>query len=389
MTMKTSLLLLFAFVFVAPVCSSQGKPPVDKKIVQGLVAYVKAHHQTPEEYIVSKFKDHDVVFLGEWHWIKHDPILVQHVIPRLAAAEVYFLGLEFARRIDQPLIDSLLSAPDYDEQLARLILFKGFVHWGFQEYADIFKAAWQVNRIIPAGGKKFRILGVGNSPDWSLITKPEDRDDYEVMRKVWHGESEEDWGRVLLDVASAGGEKALVYSGSHHAFTEYRQPIASEGKFIRFGDVRMGNYVFQKIGKRAMTINLHAPWVNVEGYGKPPVFPADGYIDAMLTELDPKEQSVGFDCAGTSFGKLPGETSLYKFGYEGFTLENIYDGYICQGPFSSYEGVTPIKGFINEANLEEARSNSPSAAMRNASAEEFNAGAAEDADIKRRLSALR
>ncbi len=387
--MRTALFLIVVLVICVTVCLPQSRPTLDKKIVRGLVEYVRAHYQTPEDYVLSKFKDHDIVFLGEWHWIKHDPLLVQRLIPRLPGAGVYYLGFEFARRIDQSLIDSLLNAPEYDEQLALLILFKGFVHWGYQEYADVFKSAWRYNHALPPGAKKVRILGVNNSPDWSLIKEEKDRDDYRVMRNVWHGETEEDWAKVLLDVVIAGGEKALVYSGSHHAFTAYKQPIASNGKFIRFGDVRMGNAVYQKIGKRAMTINLHAPWVNAEGYEKPSVLPVDGYIDAMLSQLDQKEQSLGFDLAGTPFGKLSGETTLYKFGYEGFNLEMIYDGYICQGPFSSYEGVTPIRNFINEKNLEEARAQTPSPAMRKDSAEQFNADAAKTADISRRLSALK
>jgi hypothetical protein len=209
------------------------------------------------------------------------------------------------------------------------------------------------------------------------------------MRKVWHGETEEDWAKVLLDVVISKGEKTLVYCGIHHAFTEYRQPIAIDGKFIRFGDVRAGNYVFQKIGKRTITIYLHAPWINADGYDKPPVLPADGYIDALLNEIEPEHQRVGFDLKGTPFGKLPGETSLYKFGYDHFTLETIYDGYICQGPLSSYRGVTPIKDFVNERNLEEARAQSPNPSLRNATIEDFYEGAVQDADIPRRLSVLK
>jgi CelD/BcsL family acetyltransferase involved in cellulose biosynthesis len=43
------------------------------------------------------------------------------------------------------------------------------------------------------------------------------------MGKVRHGETEEDWAEVLLDVVIAQREKSLASSGTHHAFTEYRQ----------------------------------------------------------------------------------------------------------------------------------------------------------------------
>jgi len=387
--MKRSFVLLLS-LWAAVACShAQAVRDLSPETRRDLLTYLKEHHQTPEDYVLSTFKTHDVVFLGEWHRIRHDPILVQRLIPRLPGAGVYALGYEFARRVDQPLIDSLLNAPAYDEQLARHIVFKQFVHWGFQEYVDIFKAAWELNRTLPPGARRFRILGLNNSPDWSFITSGADRDKGEVMRKVWHGESEEDWAKALIDEVLARGEKALVYCGIHHAFTRYRQPIAVDGKFIRFGDVRVGNYIYEKISRRTFTIYLHAPWVNAEGYDAPDVLAADGVIDEIMQELPPEYQKAGFDLESTPFGKIPGETSLYKFGYKHFTLETIYDGYIIQGPLASYEGVTPIKDFVNEGNLAEARAQSPNPDFRDASVDEFFEGAVQDADVPRRLSTLK
>jgi hypothetical protein len=385
--MKTTLLLL-ALLICTTISRPQVSQSIDPAIKANLIEFVKTHFQSPEDYILSKFEDHDIVFLGEYHRIKHDPEFVQKLIPLLHRSGIYYLGFEFARRKEQPLIDSLLQAPEYNEQLARYIIFKNMVFWGYKEYVDIFKAAWRLNRSLPEGSRPFRILGLNNSPDWSIVKTPEDRDKYEVMSKVWHGETEEDWAKVLIDLVIAKGEKALVYCGIHHAFTEYKQPIAVNGKFIRFGDTRVGNVIFQKIGTRAITIYLHAPWVSAEGYDKPSVRSVDGYIDAVLGELDPKYQRVGFDVKGTPFGNLPGETSIYKFGYDHFTLGTIYDGYVCQGPLSAYQGVTSIKDFINEDNVEEARAQSPNPSMRKVSADDFNDGIAQDADIPRRFSAL-
>jgi hypothetical protein len=387
--MKITSLILAALVVCTTFCRSQQAQSIDPQVKSTLIEYIKTHYQSPEDYILSKFRDHDVVFLGEFHRIKHDPELVQTLIPLLYRSGVYHLGYEFARRQEQPQIDSLLQAPEYNEQLARHIIFRQFATWGYREYVDIFKAAWRLNHSLPEGSQPFRILGLNNSPDWSHVKVLEDRDKHDIMRKVWHGETEEDWARVLADVVIAKGEKALVYCGIHHAFTEYRQPVAVNGKFIRFGDIRAGNAIFQKIGKRSATICLHAPWTSAEGYDKPFVHPADGYVDAVLNDLDAYYQRVGFDLKNTPFGGLPGETSIYKFGYEHFTLGTIYDGYICQGPMSAYKGVTPIKDFINGQNLEEARAQSWDPGLRKASAEDFNTAIAQGADIPTRFAKLR
>jgi hypothetical protein len=386
-------------------------------VKEQLEAYVRSHYMTPEDYVLSKFKDHDVVFLGEHHYFKHDPELVQRLIPRLYQSGIFTLAMEFARREDQPLIERLLSAPAYDESLARQILFNEYVFWGYQEYADIFKAAWQLNHGLPAAARKFRILGVNCSADWSFVQKEGDRDDWRVMSKVWRGCDEGDWARVILGEVVAKREKALVYSGMHHAFSQYRQPTYNETthSFVRFGDVRMGNHVYQAIGKRAITICLHGVWFSSEGYNKPETYAADGYIDAAMGELEPQFRRAGFDTRGTPFGGLPGEKSIYKYGYDGpklvwglvgngiaggfipwwvrydskFDLGMFCDGYIYQKPLCEYEGVTPIKDFVNERNLPQARLQSPEPRFRNASVEDFYREIAKPADVRTRLAPFR
>jgi|GEM_PF-330522 len=383
--MRKIIFLLFIFFSVL---KAQDLPTIDAKLEKELTDYLKLHFQLPENYILSKFQCHDIIFLGENHYQKQDPELVQKMIPLLYRKGIHYLGMEFARRIDQHLIDSLLILPRYDEKLARRIIFQQFVHWGFQEYVDIYKAAWKLNHSLPKGARKFRILGVNNSPDWSLIKDAKDSDNPQARMKVWHGEDEGDWAKVIHDSVIAKGEKALVYSGAHHAFSEYHQPIADKRKFIRFGDIRMGNFIFNEIGKRAITVYLHAPWYSARAAIGNFVFSADGAIDAVINKLEPKYQNAGFDLKGTPFGKLPAETSLYKFGYPEFKIEMMYDGYIIQGPMSSYKGVTPIKDFINSSNLEYARQHSPDPSFRNSSAEDFNKDIASTANSTPNLEKL-
>jgi len=376
---------LFLFPFANPAWRNE------RTTTETLTAYIRTDHLPPEDYVISKFKDHDVVFLGEFHRIRHDVEFVQNLIPRLYQAGVFTLAIEFARREDQPLIDQLLNGATYDESLARQIAFNQYVFWGYQEYVDIYKAAWKLNQQLPKNKRRFRILGVNCSPDWSLVQKQEDLENNpEVMTKVWRGCGETQWGKVILDEVVAKGEKALVYSGMHHAFTQYRQPLyntATHG-FAGFGDVRMGNYVYNAIGKRAITICLHAVWISSEGYDAPDVYAADGYIDAAMAKVAPAITRVGFDTIGTPFGDLPGTTSIYKYGYKDFVLSTFCDGYIYQGPLSAYEGVTPIKDFINEANLATAQAQAPNPKFRHASAEEFNRAIAADTDMQRRLAPL-
>jgi hypothetical protein len=354
-----------------------------------LSGYLAQHGMKPVDYVVSKFADHDVVFLGEFHKIKQDQLFIQSLIPKLYAANVRNLAIEFARREDQPLIDSLLAGPTYNEALARQIGFQQFTPWGFQEYIDIFKAAWTFDHSLPPDAPRFRILGVNDSPDWSVIKTQADRDKDEIKRQVWRGGGEKFWADVILAQVSAGN-KVCVYSGIHHAFSEYKQPIVDgKGKFIRFEEQRMGNFVYRAIGKRAITIYLHAPWVSVDGYDRPLVRPVGGIIDELMAALGPNAFPVAFDTKGTPFGALPAANSVYSAGYDAFKLENFADGYIFQVPFDQMIPATPVPDWYNESNLDAARQQVPNPDYRNLPLTELRKRLADDAnsivEVRRRM----
>ncbi len=315
--------------------------------------YLDQHRQSPVEYVVSKFADHDIVFLGEYHRIKHDVELVQRLIPALYQAGVFNLGIEFASFDDQPKIDSMLTAADYDSALAARFLWNEWPWWGYQEYADLFKAAWEVNNSLPDSAPKFRIIGLNVRADWSLVWSEEDRNNPEIMKKVWkEGNGDAFMASVILKELVAKNQKGLIYSGINHAYTKYRQPVydVSKKKLKRLFNRRMGNLVYAQIGEKCCTIFLHSPWPSAKGYSKHSVYPADGIIDALFAELGADYYPVGFDTHGTPFGNLTGETSYWKYGYPHFTLEQYCDGYIFSKPLSQYEGVSVIKNWFTEEN---------------------------------------
>jgi len=146
-------------------------------------------------------------------------------------------------------------------------------------------------------------------------------------------------------------------------------------------DSRVGNHLFQAIGKRAITISLHHPWFSQTGKATS-AYAADGYIDAVMKKLGDGAYPVGFDIAGSPFADLPGESSAYKFGYDEFKLSMFCDGYIFWKPLSRYEGVTPIVGFVNEKNIDYARQQAPNPNFRNASPNDFYFSAMKTANVQ-------
>lgn len=127
--------LLAAVVLVLSACSTT--PALERHDA----GWVKAHSSAPEEYVISKFRDHDIVFVGELHRVRHDVLFIQDLIPRLYAAGIYNLGIEFGVSEYQDKADALVTADRYDQSTARWLMFQSATYWGYQEYEDLYRAA--------------------------------------------------------------------------------------------------------------------------------------------------------------------------------------------------------------------------------------------------------
>jgi hypothetical protein len=352
-----------------------------------LVDYLKTHWTTPEEYVVEKFRDHDIVFVGEMHRIKHDPVLIQNLIPRLYKAGVRNLGIEFTCYEDQEKADRLVTGERYDAELARWLFRRYFSTWGYVEYMDIYRRAWELNRSLPADAPKFRVVNLMYRPAWN---EWQDESDDKQRGRVWHkGNPDEFMAQVILSEFVQKAQKALIYSGSHHAFTRYLQPVYDfeKKKFYRFEDTRMGNVVYRKIPTKVFNIFLHSPWVTRESSDEHN-YPVGGVIDRVMREF--KNKSVGFDVKHSPFGDLRDPDTYYSVGYEDFKLGTFCDGYIYQRPFSEYEGCTVDPNYVTQENLQEAiqEAGGPRARKLLKLPADFLRSMKEDADMKRRFADL-
>src|SRR5579862_8983914 len=83
----------------------------DTDLQKGWNQYLAAHQETPEDYVIGKFQNHDIVFLGELHHVQQNLDFVQRLIPKLYASGIYTLGWEFTNTEDQASLDQLLNAP--------------------------------------------------------------------------------------------------------------------------------------------------------------------------------------------------------------------------------------------------------------------------------------
>ncbi len=320
-----------------------------------IVRYLKAHWRSPEGYIVDKFADHDVVLVAEDHGIKHNLVLIQTLIPRLHAAGVYNVGMEFGAAEDQEPLDQLVTADRYDENRARRLLFNYNVGWAYQEYMDIYRHAWQLNRSLPPGAPRMRVVNLSYRYDWRHLREPRTP---VVMQKVYpKGEIESFRTAVVQREILAKNQKILIITGTIHAFTKYRMPEYDpySPNFVLLRDITLGNRLEQVATGRSCTVLLHIPWPAPDMGSQ--VRPLDGLIDDVMVEFGDKQ--VGFDTAGSPFATIRDDNSFYATGYPAFTLATIADGYIYEKPFREYEGCTVDEQFLTKANWPAAQEQVP------------------------------
>jgi len=335
---KISIIWVIAISILALQCKAQ---QATNSTGNDLADYLKNNWQTPGDYVIKKFENHDIVFIGEYHRIKHDVDLILSLIPLLQQNGINTLAIEFGNYEDQHLVDSLLNLPFFDRKLARQIIFNSSHFWGYSEYIDIYRAAWEVNHTSALNAKnRFRVVNLGAVYDpckeggaWRDI----DPDIY--MADV-----------IFKEIVSKN-IKALIYSGNHHAFTKYHQPLYDFDNDTLYGlnTTRMGNIIYDSLNDKVFNIYLHAAWISDKGWEEKSVLPVNGVIDSVMALFNNKP--VGFDVVNTPFGKLTSNNSYYAFGYPNFTLDQYCDGYIFQNSFANYKPITMEPDFITKENL--------------------------------------
>ncbi|MCI1647311.1 MAG: hypothetical protein LKI29_03115 [Bacteroides sp.] len=304
-----------------------------------LVRYLKSNWKTPEHYVVDKFKNHDIIFLSEDHGIKHNLVLIHTLIPLLYNAGIYNLGMEFGASEDQKRLDSLITAPQYSEKVAREIMFDYNVGWAIKEYLDVYKAAWKLNRTLPRNKKKFRIINLSYKFNWNScnseafgIKTPKT-----VSQIFYKGGTEEYRAMIVKKMIIDKHEKILILTGGLHAFTRYQQPEYDyyEKHFYHLLNRSFGNLVYKMAPQKVFTILLHYPFESQDRTAL--LSPAMGMIDKVMQNFEDKR--TGFDLHDTPLGALP-DTSFFSIGHPDFKLGDMADGYIYQKAFKDYEGCT-------------------------------------------------
>ena len=344
---------LLSIVFAAAIEILDAQPPgrtapvLNEPLRKELADYLVAHFQLPEAYVTAKFKDHDLVFVGEAaHGVRQNLLFLHKLIPTLYKAGVLNIGYEMIFSDEQPEVDKLLNAETYDETKALTLLFHWDAQIGFayQEYADVLRVVWTLNHGLPKGVPRFRIVGTDLRPDWSLV-KPGDNVTSRPTRwKAWAGSNQvarNVWmNAVMRHEFIDKGLKALIYTGAGHT-PLYVQRDEREETGLRFS---VAYQISRRLGNRVTSL------VILSGTKQNPM------IAELMSAMPAKYQVLGFDLKGTPVGALPlsdrvaGAIVTDK---KNLTLADYMDGVVYLA--STPEPVTMAPGFITDARVEQAK----------------------------------
>jgi hypothetical protein len=330
-------------------------PGINDSLYKVLATDFQHNSTDPYQYVINEFSDHDIIFLGENHRIKHDLIFVQKLIPILYANGIRNMGFEFALMKDTLLIrDVITGKSSFDQNKANQIIFNLSPYWGYKEYIDVFRAAWELNRNIPKEEDKFMIYGIMHDYDFSEMKSRSDEYDEAIMLKVRKGiaDPEQFMADCIIKEFVDKQKKALIYCGIHHAFTGYQ----GYGR-------RVGVIVKNRIGDKTMTISLHYPWKTKKGSLTKLTYPVNGLLDSFIRRHESETYAFGINVNNTAFGDLMDTASSYSENGP-ISLSSFCDGYIYLNSFSSCENVTIQKDFINGTSFRYAKAQFPNPELR-------------------------
>jgi len=373
-------IIIAVFLFFNPFNSLKNQqnkiamPKVADETATTFAEAIKQNFQKPEDFIIGAFKTHDIIFLGEYWRVKQNLKFVQDMIPLLYANGITDMGVECALYEDQAAIDALVTDKVYNENWAYKLLFNYLVIWGYQDYADIFKAAWSFNRTLAADQKPFRITGLSVKQNFNPINKPEDVENPEILKLVYaKGIPDVYMADVIKKEFIAANKKALIFAHTHTGFTRFKyQEFREKMEKLGFKDYKKaGQLIYDEIGSKVMNILIHGPMPSDKNYTGID-YPVQGILDAVVKILPEQRWRSGFYTNRSPFNSLVIDSTAYKKGYVALLLGDFCDAYLILNPITEQQPVSQIPNFIGSKNIEAANYNFIGSKAKTLTAEEIN-----------------
>jgi len=329
---------------------------LDSRELDRYVAAVNDSSSDPFRFVANKFDTHSIVFLGELHRREQDLHFFRDLIGYLYKEKhIRIIGWEFGSAIDQRDADSVVNAATFDRRKAIGILRNNMFDWCYEEYLDIFKEVWKLNREIPNDRYKIRFLQLNNP---YVPRKRFSRVD-SIRRQDQKSTFDSFFPSIVENEVIRKGQKILIYCGLHHSLSKFHTPKL----FFLKDHGRGGQYLYEKYPGQVCQIALLMPfptrWALLRGsVTRGSVYPFDGVFNQMYDSLK-RPFAVGSD--NPVFANIRDYNSFYEFdSWRGVKLRDFCDGVIVTASFDSIRPVHAIKDWVvDEKELREVKDMMP------------------------------
>ncbi|MFT3740811.1 MAG: hypothetical protein QM786_18835 [Breznakibacter sp.] len=321
----TNILIL---IILFPFCIKSQSNCFVNDSIQTYLQFLKRNEKSPEEYTAKKFRQHDIVIVGEVHQKKEYCELISKIIE---SSDINYFATEFIKSSNSDKINQIVTAKEFDREKA-VDIFRDYTWpiWGFEEYVNIIQSVWKVNS---SKKPKDHVKIIGLDSEWSQFEnmcanrKPAD----DILKQ--NMEREDNMVKAVKEKYSKG-TKILVHIGFAHTLYKLKPRFAAE--------------LYSEFGDKVFQICLHQQF--------------EGNLAKMTISKDIEKimeannnVPVGFDVENSPFAKINDASCYYFKVPQQQSLKDIAMGYIFIKPFPQLGIVTWVPGFINEYNFEKAK----------------------------------
>jgi len=320
--------------------------------------------RNPVDYFVDACRKHELVIVGEQHYIKDYCELFKQALPAVyEKAGVRVVALEVCNAESNEKIARLIEGDRYDEALAyEIARAENWGLWGYKEYWDILEAVWSLNRSLPAGQEHMRVVGIDREMDYQLdsLWRADKLKDQVLIEKAKNQPDiykRDDWLAENIEKGIlAKGARGIVLVGLNHSFTHYAQPIIDKEGKLKSEWPRMGNILYQKYGEKIFQIGLHGPYQSPAQIDK--TYKGEGPLWSDLIEkimVARGNRPVGFDVVGSPFAVVRDSRSYYFHWQPKVTFADLNRGFIFLKPVKALEPCSWMKDFVSDEMFEKSR----------------------------------